>query len=539
MDTHSLVDFALLLQNFADKKLLSRMFETFDYIELVQKPLQSVVLEQARILHLLLYVRQVDQGDELNEQLAFEALFRRNKGAPHVEPLLEVAESLLHQILVAVELESRGGVHGLVGQESEKAEIALPFGDRLRLDGNLGASFRGGRDIEVPAVSGLVLRNPFARLEFVPEGDQPAVEGLLLLGRPVDVVVVMHIDAPWLRDSIPLVRTVLPVVPFGLQRMAVQLVRVVEAVVGAELFVQRLQVLLDKGKGHPARDDEFDMLLEEGVDVVLAVKASVHDQLDFGVPENVQLRKKSLHRLDVWNVSGQLAVVEGETRGLAEDQGQIQLGQTVVLLVLAVLNLPEIFRVAGDGGDVVSPEFVVHPSSSLKPEKLVLRFLADGREEFAASLGADVLPAGMLVQSAPLLEAVERVLVLQNQVVCYGQDLLEGLRKAPLQVFGDAEFLADGVEEKGCSVEKPCCLCDRNRSWFCRELIVPFLSPSSVGGDDLAGPFVESADQGSLGSGLSFFPVPVGYGFVGVGDPGAFVLLEDDACHSPTSSLRI
>ncbi len=40
---------------------------------------------------------------------------------------------------------------------------------------------------------------PFSRFEFVPEGDQPAVEGFLLLGRPVDVVVVMHhIDAPWL-----------------------------------------------------------------------------------------------------------------------------------------------------------------------------------------------------------------------------------------------------------------------------------------------------------------------------------------------------
>lgn len=140
------------------------MFETFDYIELVQKPLQSVVLEQARILHPLLYVRQVDQGDELNEQLAFEALFRRNKGAPHVEPLLEVAESLLHQILVAVELESRGGVHGLVGQKSEKAEPALPLSDRLRLDGDLDASFRGGRDLEESAVRCLVFRDSFPRL---------------------------------------------------------------------------------------------------------------------------------------------------------------------------------------------------------------------------------------------------------------------------------------------------------------------------------------------------------------------------------------
>ena len=161
MYTHSLVDFALLLQNFADKKLLSRMFKAFDHIEPVQGPLQGIVPEQARILHSLLYVRQVNQGDELNEQFGFEALFRRNKSSPHVEPLLEVAEGLLDQVLVAVELKGGDCVHGLVGQESEKAETALPPGDRLRLDGDLGASFRGGRDIEVPAVPCLVFRNLF------------------------------------------------------------------------------------------------------------------------------------------------------------------------------------------------------------------------------------------------------------------------------------------------------------------------------------------------------------------------------------------
>ena len=134
--------------------------------------------------------------------------------------------------------------------------------------------------MEVPAVAGLVFRNPFARLEFVPEGDQPAVEGLLFLGRPVDVVVVVHVDAPRLRDSIPLVRTVLPVVPFGLHRMAVEPVRVVEAVVGAELPVYGFQILPDEGQGHLPRDQELDMLPEEGVEVVLAVEPPVHDQLD-------------------------------------------------------------------------------------------------------------------------------------------------------------------------------------------------------------------------------------------------------------------
>ncbi len=82
------------------------MFETFDHIEPVQGALQGVVPEQARILHPLFYVGQVDQGYELNEQLPLEALFGGDKGTPHVEPLLEVAEGLLDQVLVAVELKN-------------------------------------------------------------------------------------------------------------------------------------------------------------------------------------------------------------------------------------------------------------------------------------------------------------------------------------------------------------------------------------------------------------------------------------------------
>lgn len=256
------------------------MLKAFDHIKFIQKSLQGVVPEQARILHSLLYVRQVNQGDKLNEQFAFEALFRRNKSSPHVEPLLEVAEGLLHQVLVAVELKGGDCVHGLVGEQGEETEHAFLFGNSFLPDGDLGASFWGGRDVEVPAVPGLMLRNSFAGLEFVPEGDQPAVEGLLLLGRPVDVVVVVHVDSPRLRDSISLVRTVLPVVPFGLHRMAVELVGVVEAVVGAELPVYGFQGFPDEGQGHLPRYQELDVLPEEGVEIVLAVEPSVHDQLD-------------------------------------------------------------------------------------------------------------------------------------------------------------------------------------------------------------------------------------------------------------------
>ena len=50
------------------------------------------------------------------------------------------------------------------------------------------------------------------------------------------------------------------------------------------------------------------------------------------------------------------------------------------------------------------------------------------------------------MQSVPLFEPAEGVLILQDQVVGNKQDLPEGLLEVPLQVLGDAQLLSDGVE---------------------------------------------------------------------------------------------
>jgi len=104
----------------------------------------------------------------------------------------------------------------------------------------------------------------------------------------------------------------------------------------------------------------------------------------------------------------------------------------------------------------------------------------------------------VFVKGAPLLEPVEGILVLQNQVIGYGQDLPEGLREAPLQVLGDAQLFPDGIEEPGRTVEEPRGPGGRNGAGFDSCLPGSFLSSPAVGGTDLAGFFIDPADQGPL-----------------------------------------
>ena len=101
----------LLLKDLVHSRLLPGTLEALDHVQLVQSPLKGVVLEQTGVTHALLDAGEVDESDELDEQLAFQASLRGDEDAPHVKTLLEVAEGLLHKVLVAVQVERRGGVH--------------------------------------------------------------------------------------------------------------------------------------------------------------------------------------------------------------------------------------------------------------------------------------------------------------------------------------------------------------------------------------------------------------------------------------------
>ena len=65
-------------------------------------------------------------------------------------------------------------------------------------------------------------------------------------------------------------------------------------------------------------------------------------------------------------------------------------------------------------------------------------------------------------------EPVQRVAILQNQVVGDGEDLSMNLREALLQVGGDAEFRTDSIEEIGGTIVEPAvALRRRYRSRWC------------------------------------------------------------------------
>jgi len=65
---------------------------------------------------------------------------------------------------------------------------------------------------------------------------------------------------------------------------------------------------------------------------------------------------------------------------LPEEQGEIDLRQMLMIFVFAIANLPETFRITGDGRAVIGQIFFVHPALPLKAEKSLLGFLSDGCE---------------------------------------------------------------------------------------------------------------------------------------------------------------
>ena len=52
------------------------------------------------------------------------------------------------------------------------------------------------------------------------------------------------------------------------------------------------------------------MVLTQVINVGLTVKSSVHDQFDFVIPEEINVRQEILNRFNVGNVTCQLAVIK-------------------------------------------------------------------------------------------------------------------------------------------------------------------------------------------------------------------------------------
>ena len=79
--------------------------------------------------------------------------------------------------------------------------------------------------------------------------------------------------------------------------------------------------------------------LDEVLVAVYLNRLDGHDEAQLAERQEVDVFQQVLDQLDVGDVAGQLAVVDGLAGYLAVEQGKVDLRQVVAFLVLAVLGL--------------------------------------------------------------------------------------------------------------------------------------------------------------------------------------------------------
>ena len=68
----------------------------------------------------------------------------------------------------------------------------------------------------------------------------------------------------------------------------------------------------------PHAYDEFIVLLIQGVNVIPTVETAIHDQLNLSIAKDIQFPYQFIYGLHIRYISGELAVIEWQSRFLAE-----------------------------------------------------------------------------------------------------------------------------------------------------------------------------------------------------------------------------
>src|SRR5664280_1353152 len=89
------------------------------------------------------------------------------------------------------------------------------------------------------------------------------------------------------------------------------------------------------------------MTLVQRIDVVFAVKAAVHHQLNLLVVEKIHICQQVLDGFNIRNIPGKLSVIERKIGLLAKKKGQIDLRKRVVILIDTELDLLEAVGITG------------------------------------------------------------------------------------------------------------------------------------------------------------------------------------------------
>ncbi|OQB66835.1 MAG: hypothetical protein BWX92_04056 [Deltaproteobacteria bacterium ADurb.Bin135] len=129
-----------------------------------------------------------------------------------------------------------------------------------------------------------MFRNPFTRFQFTAQSHQFFVKGFFFFCGFIDVVVIVDVDSPGFFQGFFLVGLVLGILPFGFDSTTVEFIGLVVVFKASEVFVDVFQVAFHEVEGHFPSDNKFHMVFIEDIDVVFAVKASVHHQFHFVKP---------------------------------------------------------------------------------------------------------------------------------------------------------------------------------------------------------------------------------------------------------------
>ena len=103
-------------------------------------------------------------------------------------------------------------------------------------------------------------------------------------------------------------------------------------------------ILLGKTQGSGRAAQKFQMRFEKCVHVIGAVIATIHDQLNLGITQNIQISQELANGLHVRNIARKLAVVEGQAGFFAKEEGPGSAAEDFLRPCFSRIVLAELLR---------------------------------------------------------------------------------------------------------------------------------------------------------------------------------------------------
>jgi len=149
----------------------------------------------------------------------------------------------------------------------------------------------------------------------------------------------VHIHPAFSLKHIPLVGTLLGIVPVYLRGIGIEIMFLIIVCPGANRIAHIVQLGLDEPQRLLCGNQEFQVVMVQVVNVGLAVESPVHDQFDLVVPQKIDVGQKVLHGLHIGDISRKLSVIKRKVGFFPEQHCKINLGKRVMVFVHPVSDL--------------------------------------------------------------------------------------------------------------------------------------------------------------------------------------------------------